>query len=136
MIRRDFLTALGGAAVAWPLGARAQQPAKPVVGALYPTSPAALTHLITAFRQGLHETGFVEGQNVTIEYRFAEGQYDRLTELAADLVRRRVTVLLGVGNALAARAAKAATTTIPVVFAVGDDPAPPVTQLRSCPAVT
>jgi putative ABC transport system substrate-binding protein len=122
MRRREFISCIGGAAVAWPFAARAQQPATPVVGVLYPGSAAAITHLIRAFRQGLNETGFVEGQNVTIEYRFAEGQYDRLTELAADLVRREVTVLVGAGNTPAARAAKAATTTIPVVFAVGDDP--------------
>jgi ABC-type uncharacterized transport system substrate-binding protein len=122
--RREFISLLGGAASSqlWPLAARAQQTPKPVVGVLSPTSPAAITHLITAFRQGLNETGFVEGQNVTIEYRFAEGRYDRLAELAADLVRRRVTVLVAAGNTLAARAAKAATTAIPVVFAVGDDP--------------
>jgi putative tryptophan/tyrosine transport system substrate-binding protein len=119
--RREFITLLGGAAVAWPLAARAQQAAKPVVGVLYPGWPAALTHLIVAFRQGLNETGFVEGQNVTIEYRFAEGQYDRLPDLAADLVRKGVQVLV-TATSSAARAAKAATTTIPVVFSVPDDP--------------
>jgi putative tryptophan/tyrosine transport system substrate-binding protein len=118
--RRAFITLIGGAA-AWPLAARAQLAAKPVVGVLYPGWPAALTHLIVAFRQGLNESGFVEGQNVTIEYRFAEGQYDRLPDLAADLVRQGVKVLV-TATSSAARAAKAATTAIPVVFSVADDP--------------
>ena len=121
MRRRDFITLLGGAAAAWPLSARAQQPAKPVVGVLYPGWAAVLTHLMTAFGRGLNETGFVEGQNVTVEYHFADGQYDRLPELAAALVRQKVTVLVAPAIQ-AARAAKAATTTIPVVFGAGDDP--------------
>ena len=121
MRRREFISLLGGVATAWPFMAHAEQvAARPVVGFLTPIYP--VTHLVAAFRQGLNEMGFVEGQNITIEYRFAEGRYDRLTELAADLVQRRVAVLLGVGNTYAARAAKAASTTIPVVFAVGDDP--------------
>jgi putative tryptophan/tyrosine transport system substrate-binding protein len=121
MRRRDFVTLIGGAVAAWPLAAQGQQTAKPVVGALYPGWPAALTHLIVAFKQGLNETGFVEGQNVTIEYRFAEGQLERLPDFAAGLVRQRVTVLVA-NTSAAARAAKAATTTIPVVFSAADDP--------------
>jgi putative ABC transport system substrate-binding protein len=120
--RRQFITLLGGgAAAAWPLAARAQQPVKPAVGVLYPGWAAVLRHLMTAFRQGLNETGFVEGQNVTVEYRFADGQYERLPELAADLVRQKVTVLVA-ATSVAARAAKVATATIPVVFSVPDDP--------------
>jgi putative tryptophan/tyrosine transport system substrate-binding protein len=119
--RRELLTLLGGAAAAWPLAARAQQPMKPAVGVLYPGWAAVLRHLMTAFRQGLNETGFVEGQNITVEYRFADGQYDRLPELAADLVRQKVTVLVA-ATVVAVRAAKAATATIPVVFSVPDDP--------------
>jgi putative tryptophan/tyrosine transport system substrate-binding protein len=121
MRRRDFVTLIGGAVAAWPLAAQGQQTAKPVVGALYPGWPAALTHLIVAFKQGLNETGFVEGQNVTIEYRFAEGHLERLPDFAAGLVRQRVTVLVA-NTSAAARAAKAATTTIPVVFSAADDP--------------
>jgi putative ABC transport system substrate-binding protein len=120
MRRRQFITLLGGAA-AWPLAAGAQQAAKPVVGVLFPGWPAALTHLIVAFRQGLNETGFVEGQNVTIEYRFAEGQSDRLHDLAADLVRQKVKVLV-TATSVAAQSAKAVTTMIPVLFSVPDDP--------------
>ena len=121
MRRREFITLLGGAAAAWPLSARAQQAAKSVVGVLFPGWPAALTNLIVAFRRGLNETGFVEGQNVRIEYRFAEGQYDRLPDLAVDLVRQRVNVLV-TATSPAAYAAKVATTTIPVVFSVADNP--------------
>ena len=121
MKRRDFIAALGGAA-AWPLAAQAQQRAMPVIGYLHLGSPEAVSHLVTAFRKGLGETGYVEGQNVSIEYHWLAGQYERLPAVMADLVRRRVTLIATPGATDAAIAAKAATATIPIVFGVADDP--------------
>src|SRR5262249_38344108 len=121
MKRRDFITLAGGAA-AWPLIAHAQHPATPVIGLLYPGSPEAVAKYVTSLRKGLAEAGYVEGRNVAIEYRWGHGDSGRLPELASDLVSRRVAVIVTPGSVAASVAAKAATTTIPIVFVVGVDP--------------
>ena len=121
MRRREVITLIGGAA-SWPIAARAQQAAMPVIGFMHTASADQFTHLVSAFRTGLKEVGYIEGQNVVIEYRWAEGQYDRLPKFAADLVARQVSVLAATGGDQSGLAAKATNTTIPIVFEVGGDP--------------
>jgi putative ABC transport system substrate-binding protein len=122
MRRRDFIELVAGSAIAWPLTARAQLPAMPVIGFLHLTSPETNRENLATFRQGLGESGYIENKNVTIEYRWAQGQNDQLATLAADLVRRQVSVIVVLESTNGALAAKAATQTIPIVFMQGADP--------------
>ena len=122
MRRREFMTLLGGAAATWPVAARARQVARPVMGFMDSGSPVPNAQLVAALKQGLNESGYVEGQNLSIEYRWAEGNYSRLPELATDLVRRQVAVIVATGGELSGRAARAATSTIPIVFDAGGNP--------------
>src|SRR5262249_49184451 len=119
--RREFITLLGGAA-AWPIASRAQQPSSPVIGFLTPTSPEVLTEPMRSFRQALKDAGYVEGESIAIEYRFADNQPERLPEMAAELVKRRVAVIVVTGGPTSALAAKAATAAIPIIFVVAEDP--------------
>ena len=122
MKRREFITLLGGAAAAWPLAARAQQQSVPVVGFLHPSSPEPFGHIVNGFRRGLNDAGFVEGQTVQIEFRWARGEYAQLPKLAAELVQRPVRVILAGGGEVGALAAKAATSTIPILIVASSDP--------------
>ena len=122
MRRREFITLLGGAAAVWPIALRAQQPTMPVVGFIHNLSPENVPHFVSAFHRGLKEAGFVEGQNVAIEYRWAHGQYDRLPQLAADLVSRKVAVIAALGGEPSPQIVEKATRTIPIVFASNGDP--------------